>query len=510
MADNITALANTGSGTDVLATDEIAGVHYPRSKVGFGVDGAYVDVSATNKLPVDPGLTATMPDQNTPALPVRTAPQKMLDVSFAEVGSGLLNPAFTLLKTGAGQTVNQTAGNLVMTAGTTASSETVIRSVATFSGALTFKQVTQLSQRLAANNFYIELVDVLGDGLAYTIVNSSTVDVTLTAHGFTTQNVGQRIDLCNLSSVGVPMDGVIASLPDANTIRFTVSAWPASGSGTLSLTGYNKFEMIYTSTSATAMTVNTRRKGWQNAAQTPAINSSATGHMAMFAIENGQAAFNDKAYLTATTGVATRVTFETNIPQPDVEMYIQIRSKNGVASPATSTTWTVGMIRVEDYIPLQVSLSSVRPQSINQPLPVSGAVNVSGTVTANVSSATVQPLAPATPYFVNSAATTNGALVITGTSGLQALYATNTGASAAFVKLYNKATAPTVGTDVPEMVIYLPAAAGGVPGVATLPVGFSGFRFLLGLGIAITRNVADSDTTAIGAGEVKVKLTRTT
>lgn len=52
MADNLTALANTGTGTDVLATDEIGGVHYPRTKVGFGVDGSYVDASATDPLPV--------------------------------------------------------------------------------------------------------------------------------------------------------------------------------------------------------------------------------------------------------------------------------------------------------------------------------------------------------------------------------------------------------------------------------------------------------------------------
>ena len=52
MADNITALANTGSGTDVFATDDIGGVNYPRTKVGFGVDGSYVDASATNPLPV--------------------------------------------------------------------------------------------------------------------------------------------------------------------------------------------------------------------------------------------------------------------------------------------------------------------------------------------------------------------------------------------------------------------------------------------------------------------------
>lgn len=59
MADNLTALANTGAGTDVLATDEIAGVHYPRSKVGFGDDGSYTDVSASAPLPVAVAGAAT-------------------------------------------------------------------------------------------------------------------------------------------------------------------------------------------------------------------------------------------------------------------------------------------------------------------------------------------------------------------------------------------------------------------------------------------------------------------
>jgi hypothetical protein len=48
MADNITAPA-TGA---VLATDEIGNTHYPRSKVGFGADGVYNDVSADAPLPV--------------------------------------------------------------------------------------------------------------------------------------------------------------------------------------------------------------------------------------------------------------------------------------------------------------------------------------------------------------------------------------------------------------------------------------------------------------------------
>lgn len=128
---------------------------------------------------------------------------------------------------------------------------------------------------------------------------------------------------------------------------------------------------------------------------------------------------------------------------------------------------------------------------------------VSGTVTA-----TVSPPAPATPYILNSAASENAALILTGTSGLQAFYATNTGATVAFVKLYNKATAPA-STDIPAMILPVPAAVSGVAGVCTLPIGFSGFRFALGLGIRITGAVADNDTTAVAAGQVKVMLSRT-
>ena len=117
--------------------------------------------------------------------------------------------------------------------------------------------------------------------------------------------------------------------------------------------------------------------------------------------------------------------------------------------------------------------------------------------------------APATPYFVNSLASTNAVLVSTGTSGLCALYATNNAATPAFVKLYNKATAPIPGTDVPEMIIEVPAAVGSGLGKAEISPGFNSYRFPLGLGIAITGGSADSDTTAVAAGQVKVKLSRT-
>lgn len=142
-----------------------------------------------------------------------------------------------------------------------------------------------------------------------------------------------------------------------------------------------------------------------------------------------------------------------------------------------------------------------------EPIPaaqVSGTQPVSGTVTATVTAGTVNPVVPATPFILNSAATTNDTLVLTGSSGLQSFHAFNNGAAIAYVKLYNKATAP-VSTDIPAMVIPIPAGGVSPP----LTPGFSGFRFALGLGLRITTGVADADTGAVAAGQVKVMLSRT-
>ena len=71
----------------------------------------------------------------------------------------------------------------------------------------------------------------------------------------------------------------------------------------------------------------------------------------------------------------------------------------------------------------------------------------------------------------------------------------NVTAATIYLKLYNKASAPTVGTDIPVMTVAVTAGA-------TLPVRFGtiGKRFGVGIGLAITANAAASDTTAIPAG----------
>lgn len=50
MPDNFPT--NAGSGGVTFASDDIAGVHYPRVKLSVGADGVAVDVSATDPMPV--------------------------------------------------------------------------------------------------------------------------------------------------------------------------------------------------------------------------------------------------------------------------------------------------------------------------------------------------------------------------------------------------------------------------------------------------------------------------
>lgn len=107
--------------------------------------------------------------------------------------------------------------------------------------------------------------------------------------------------------------------------------------------------------------------------------------------------------------------------------------------------------------------------------------------------------ADGTSYNLVTAATTNGALILTGGRNLLELTVSNPTATAAYVKLYNKATAPTVGTDVPVMTIAIPATAAGV-GEKQFVFGVAGKRFPLGLGIAVTAAAPATDVAATVAG----------
>jgi hypothetical protein len=96
---------------------------------------------------------------------------------------------------------------------------------------------------------------------------------------------------------------------------------------------------------------------------------------------------------------------------------------------------------------------------------------------------------------VMSLATTNATSVKAIQGNIYGLKVYNTNASTRYFKLYDKTSAPTVGTDTP--IITIPIAPSSWAPVLEQPIPFTN-----GIAYAITGAVADSDTTAVSANDV--------
>jgi hypothetical protein len=158
------------------------------------------------------------------------------------------------------------------------------------------------------------------------------------------------------------------------------------------------------------------------------------------------------------------------------------------------TTATSGLTTALSVQPL--TQANTLP-TVSQPVAVAGTVPVSGTLT---SAGTVinTPVTPSTT-FTNSAATNNAAVLKASAGTVWSVLGFNAGASPCYVKFYNRTTAPTVGTDVPVMVIPIPPTGSPDPVVPA-----TGIRFATGIAIAIVTGAADTDNTAVAASQVKL------
>jgi len=143
----------------------------------------------------------------------------------------------------------------------------------------------------------------------------------------------------------------------------------------------------------------------------------------------------------------------------------------------------------------------------------------SGTITANfvltaayapyTNSTTFTPIASvsqgaSTNHHLISAATTNATSVKTSNAVINNAVFSNNGAAVAYVKLYDKASAPTVGTDTPVATILVP-----VNGTVVLGSGYVGMRLATGLAYAITGGMAVADVTAVAATQVSISINYT-
>jgi hypothetical protein len=94
-----------------------------------------------------------------------------------------------------------------------------------------------------------------------------------------------------------------------------------------------------------------------------------------------------------------------------------------------------------------------------------------------------------------SAASTNATSVKASAGDLWGVQGYNAKASVVYLKLYNKASAPTVGTDTPFLTIALAPSS-------VFSHRLDGLYFSAGIAYALTTAAADSDTTAVLANDV--------
>lgn len=564
MADNVVL------GSVTYATDDISGVQYPREKMVFGADGVATDVSTANPLPVtaiggatqatlasidaDIGLTTdaaastdtgtaslvslvkrlltktpttltNTPSQDDVAQPVRTTGQFVDNAGFGAVGSSVLDVFFNAPIVGTGVTYNQGSGSLNILSGTTINAEFLARSARVYRGSMRLRFTTTLSQRIANNNFAVVLGDLVGAGLTYNIVNTTTVDVTLTAHGFTAQNVGQFVNLGGITgAAGVPGRYAIASIPDANTIRFTVAGWPASGTGTLTAFGRNYVRHLFNGTTATNVAVDAQRNGWATGDTTATINTTASpGTMLQTELTGREIFFADALRASSTTPtVTTRASRVENIPDMTTDLYVWLWSFNGTTAPASTTTWTLGHLAVESYPNVPVYVQGIRANGQQNAVPVTltgtnniGTVTTVSTVTSVSSVAAIaagttaigdvgiqyraNATGAASKTHLVSAASTNATIVKNAAGRLIGWRVSNTNAAYRYVKLHNQTTTPTAGTGVVETIAVPPNSitTGHITG---------GSAFTTGIGMTTTTGAADNDTAAVGANDLIIDL----
>lgn len=99
-----------------------------------------------------------------------------------------------------------------------------------------------------------------------------------------------------------------------------------------------------------------------------------------------------------------------------------------------------------------------------------------------------------TARMVSAAATTNATSVKASRGTVRTVQGRNAAAAPRYLKLYDKASAPTVGTDTPKKTIHLPA---GADFIFDYDIYFGN-----GIAYAFTTAAADADTGALTAGDV--------
>lgn len=219
---------------------------------------------------------------------------------------------------------------------------------------------------------------------------------------------------------------------------------------------------------------------------------------------------------STTPNVTTRASRIEAIPDDEVPLYWFIWLYNGSVAPASTTTWTIGFVAVEDNANVPAYIAGVRPLGSQAALPVAfpaaQAVTVSSGIITTVSTLSAisaganligdvgqqyraNATGAASGTHIVSGASTNATVVKASAGRLLGFVLTNNAASKVYVKFHNQTTTPTAGTGV--------VRSFGIPAGGTLAFSLEGgIAFSTGIALTTVTGAADSDATAVAANDI--------
>lgn len=335
-------------------------------------------------------------------------------------------------------------------------------------------------------------------------------------------------------------DGIIVSSGTANTNLRDGSGNPITSttSGTT-----RRLDVMLSSggTTGSAVPTNANLIGGTDGTNLRGLNVDTSGRLNTNINSGTVTANNQSCVVTTSTLSGTSVSGVDLIPSTDVTAYSEVlvqvtgtwptgatvqhqvsndnvnfssivaSNANAVSGGLSTTITTTGSVKVVlggfAYYRLRVTVAgSAGTYSYSYSLnPRSSVFNTSVSVSsAPTTLVQIQPTAlygHATYHTAISAASTNATNVKTTNANVASLNLVNTTASLRYFKVFNLATAPTMGTSTPVLNYAITPNSS-----VSIDCGFGGIRLSNGLSYAITAGQALLDTTAVGAGDVLVNI----
>lgn len=473
----------------------------------------------------------------------------MLTNAYTGGASGAASRALVVPVTQAGGGYSVASGQLTMTSGTTSGGGIIIGRIMDY-GPLVFRARLSISQRVANNETRIGFAEpvtvtqprwtarFIADGTVNTTIKcessrnpttapsaaeTETTVITIPNGGNTSQQLDYRIEQLT-EAVRFYVSGVLVAehskvMPAQSdvmvaAVRSYNPAVPASSTTVvvdfMTVKNHNKLEIgVMSETERIVAAQPPMQEYTYNVAGVIAINT------VLMQIDCSQIrSLYIQCVSMGTTGVVT--------PEWSNNGTNWVTATLISETGASGTTFNAAGLRATNvrakYFRLRLSTATtagtttiVTEVSQMDATPIVATQPVSGTVTANIGTGSIaagtnaigdvgiQYRANATGAALNfkfaSATTVNNALILTGARRLIGYSLTNTTASFKYFRFYNKATAPTSGES-PTFIIGLPpnsTTERNLPG---------GQAMTLGLGIACTGGVADTDATVTAANDV--------